>query len=96
MSKPASALNVEFDSRIVRVSIGPAGMIRPSLTTNGLEKVYCVHCGKPSGAVTADLPPAARHDPAPLVLCDDCQNTHGRIPGFLPSEAISFSHRERS
>ena len=88
-----ASLNTEFDSRIVRVSIGPAGMLRPKILTNGVEQVYCVHCHKPSGAITSDLPAVARNDPAPLVMCDECVRVNGHLPGFLPSEAISFSHR---
>jgi hypothetical protein len=93
LSRVRTRFNVEFDSRILRVSIGAAGVTRPRLLSNGLEKVYCAHCGKPSGAITADLPLAARHDPAPLIICDACHEANKGIPGFLPNEAIGFGHR---
>lgn len=85
----AQALNTEFDSRIVRVSIGAAGVTRPSLAPDGLERVYCLHCGTPGGYVTAELPPALWHDPGVIYVCPECDAKFGR----LPAHAISFEHR---
>ena len=68
-------------------------LTRPKLLDKGLEAVYCIHCHKSTGAMTSDMPLAARHDPAPFVLCDACHEANKAIPGFLPSEVIGFGHR---
>ena len=89
MSKPASALNTEYDSRIVRVSSGTAGITRPQFTQDGtLQKVYCLNCGKPGGAVTAEVPTFMRGDPGVIYVCDLCER-EGKVR--LPPDAISFS-----
>jgi len=93
MRRVRARFNTEFDSRILRVSIGAGGMTRPKLLDKGLEAVYCIHCHKSTGAMTSDMPLAARHDPAPFVLCDACHEANKAIPGFLPSEVIGFGHR---
>ena len=79
-------LNTEFDSRILRVSSGAAGITRPRIGRKGdLERVYCLHCGKDGGAVTV-IPPAFRGDPGVIYVCDDCDGKFGALPGH----AISF------
>lgn len=88
MSKPASLVNTEFDSRILRVSSGFGGMTRPSITPNGaLVKVSCLHCGKDAGAVSASIPPALRGDPGVIYICDECE---AKV-GSLPAHAIGFA-----
>ena len=47
----AGRFNVEFDSRVLLTSMGAGGMTRPQLTYGGLQKVNCLNCGKPGGAV---------------------------------------------
>ncbi len=79
-------LNVEFESRIVRVSSGAGGITRPQITSDGLTRISCLNCGAPGGAVTADLPPALRGDPGVIYICPACDGRLGR----LPAHAISF------
>lgn len=85
MARPMSAINTEFDSRILRVSMGAAGVTRPSVLTSSLEKVYCLHCGKPGGATTV-VPPALRGDPGMIYVCLECD---GKL-GAMPTSAYSF------
>lgn len=91
MSKPASAINTEFDSRVIRVSSSAAaGITRPSFTQDGaFQKVSCLNCGRPGGAVTADIPAFLKGDPGVIYVCDECD---GRL-GPLPLHAISFERR---
>ena len=85
--------NTEFDSRILRTSIGAGGATKPAISRNGqLTKVSCLNCGKPGGAFTADVPAALRNDPGFIYICLECTERVGRLP--LP--AISFSHRKES
>lgn len=93
MSKPLSSLNTEFDSRIVRVSSGPAGVTRPRilLDNRDLERVWCLHCGKPGGATTR-VPPAAKGDPGMIYICLDCD---GKL-GSLPTHATSLVRYKES
>lgn len=87
LSKPASILNTEFDSRVLRVSTGFGGVTRPHFTQNGaLAKVSCLHCGKDGGAVSASIPPMLRGDPGVIYVCDACDGTFGA----LPAHAIGF------
>ena len=87
MTRPASDLNAEFDSRVIRVSSGPAGITRPAITPNGrLQKVYCLNCGKPGGAVSAGIPAFLRGDPGVIYVCDACD---GKL-GSLPAQAVSL------
>lgn len=92
MGRPASRLNTEFDSRVLRVSAGYAGMTRPEFTQDGrLQKVYCIHCHKPGGAVTSEIPAFLRGDPGVIYVCPACD---GKL-GSLPLSAIHFeNHRE--
>lgn len=86
-----SRLNTEYDSRLVRTSVGAAGVVRPEVTPDGqLTKVYCLNCGKPGGAVSAELPPFLRNDPGVVYVCVECEASLGP----LPLQAISFSHRK--
>lgn len=85
MSK-GSAINTEFDSRILRVSSGAAGITRPSVLPQGNVRTYCLHCGKPAGMVT-DIPPSIKGDPGILIICDACESRIGRLPGH----AIHFT-----
>ena len=87
MTKPASALNTEFDSRVLRVSAGYGGMVRPAITSDGgLVKVSCLNCGKPGGAVSESIPAFMRGDPGVIWVCGAC---HDKL-GLLPAAAISF------
>ena len=104
-----SRFNTEFDSRITRVSSGPAGITRPSfvqaplndpgapstwgqhaLDMGWFERVYCLHCGRSGGAVSADIPTALRGDPGVIYICGECDGKFGR----LPAHAIGFERRE--
>lgn len=88
-----SRLNTEFDSRILRTSIGSGGATKPLITRNGqLERVSCLNCGKPGGAFTAGVPASLRNDPGFIYICDEC---HARV-GALPLPAISFANRRES
>lgn len=84
-------LNTEFDSRILRVSASMGGHVtRPKISRDAsLERMYCLHCGKPGGAVTADVPASLRNDPGLIYICDACAGTFGA----LPASAVSFAHR---
>lgn len=74
----------DIDSRVSGVSVGPAGVVRPLYTPDGLnERLYCLSCGAPCGYVTRDLPPGV------IYICDPC---HARS-GPLPLEAVSFKAR---
>lgn len=85
MGRPSSSLNTEFDSRIVRVSSGAAGITRPRITPDGaLERVFCLHCGAPGGAVSA-MPAALRGDPGVIYVCDDCDGKFGELPTHATS-----------
>lgn len=86
-----SGLNTEFDSRILRVSASMSGSVtRPQITSDAkLERMYCLHCGKPGGAVTAGVPAALRNDPGLIYICDACHDTFGG----LPAHAVSFENR---
>ena len=87
VTKPASALNVEFDSRIIRVSTGTAGITRPRFTLSGeLQQVYCLNCGRPGGAVTSEIPHYLRGDPGVIYVCGACSG----LELNLPPDAISF------
>lgn len=87
----ASSLNTEYDSRLVRVSVGAGGVTRPEFTPDGgLQKCYCLHCGKPGGYVSAELPPYLRGDPGVVYVCVECESRLGP----LPLQAISFDHRK--
>lgn len=89
VTKPASALNTEYDSRIVRVSSGAAGITRPQFTQDGtLQKVYCLNCGVAGGAVTSEVPAFLRGDPGVIYVCGDCEAA-GNVK--LPPDAISFA-----
>lgn len=82
-----SRLNTEFDSRIVRVSLGAGGITRPQISADGgLARIACLNCGAPGGAVSAELPPALRGDPGVIYICPACDGRLGR----LPAHAISF------
>jgi hypothetical protein len=85
-------LNTEFDSRILRVSTSMGGRTtRPAVSHDGrLEQVYCLHCGKPGGAVTAGVPAFLRHDPGLIYICNACDGTFGK----LPAQAVGFEHRK--
>lgn len=88
-----SRFNLEFDSRILRTSIGAAGATKPAISRDGrLEAVSCLNCGKPGGAFTAGVPASLRNDPGFIYICDEC---HARV-GSLPLPAISFAHRKES
>ena len=90
MTKPASSLNREFDSRIVTVSAGPGGITRPQFTPDGLfQKVYCLGCGKDGGGVTSEIPAFLRGEPGVIYICDACVS-EGRV-GSLPPDAISLA-----
>ena len=90
LSRPASSLNTEFDSRILRVSAGYAGMTRPAITPNGaLVKVSCLHCGKDGGAVSASIPAFMRGDPGVIYVCLECDGKLGTMPGH----AMHFERR---
>jgi hypothetical protein len=79
------ALNTEFDSRILRVSSGSAGITRPQIMQDGkLERVFCLHCGKDGGAVTV-IPPAIRGDPGVIYVCNECDGTFGELPTHATS-----------
>lgn len=93
MRRMATPLNREFDSRVLTVSIGPAGVTRPRIGRTGeLERVYCLHCGKPGGAVTAQIPAFLRGDPGVIYVCGECDAKFGK----LPAHAISFERRRES
>ena len=93
MTRSASDLNAEFDSRVLRVSSGSFGITRPGFTQDGrLQKVYCLHCGKPGGAVTAEIPAFLRGDPGVIYVCLECDGKFGT----LPAHAISFAGRRES
>lgn len=80
-----TTLNTEFDSRILRVSSGAAGITRPRIGRMGdLERVYCLHCGKDGGAVSV-IPPSIRGDPGVIYVCDDCDGTFGELPTHAKS-----------
>lgn len=82
--------NREFDSRLLRVTIGAAGVTRPQVTPNGqLAKVYCLNCGKPGGAVSGHIPPALRGDPGVIYICLECDAKMGG----LPAHAVGFERR---
>lgn len=56
------------------------GDSRPQRTTATIQspmgellRIYCLNCGKPGGAVTANVPYV-------LYLCDPCAATHGGLP----------------
>lgn len=84
--RPVSAINTEFDSRILRVSSGAAGITRPQIGRTGtLERVYCLHCGKDGGAVSAVIPAAIRGDPGVIYVCNDCDGTFGELPTHATS-----------
>ena len=55
-----------------------------------LERVSCVGCGKPAGAVSAGLPVAQSRDPGVLYLCTPCREKYGS----LPLHAISYENRK--
>lgn len=92
MMRRVGDLNREFDSRILTVSNGFGGITRPQLLPGGLEKVSCLHCGKPGGAVTAEIPAPLRGDPGVIYVCGECDATFGK----LPAHAISFERRRES
>lgn len=54
------------------------------------QRVYCVHCGKPGGAVSSDIPAVAKGMPGVLYVCPECD---GRL-GPLPVGAIGFVRRD--
>lgn len=88
-----SRFNIEFDSRILRTSIGAGGATKPAISRDGqFERISCLNCGKPGGAFTAGVPLSLRHDPGFIYICDEC---HARV-GSLPLPAISFAHRRTS
>lgn len=96
MTRPASALNTEFDSRILRVSVGGLAVTRPQFTSDGrLTKVYCLHCGKAGGAVTAEIPAFLRGDPGVIYVCLECTDALGAIPGAHPLPDYATSHVRR-
>ncbi len=75
----------DLDSRVLGVSVGAGGIVRPSFTPDGLnERIYCLSCGRPSGYVTRELPPGV------IYICDDCTAKAGP----LPLEVVSFKARE--
>lgn len=75
----------DLDSRIAGVSIGAAGVVRPTIVDAGglLEQIFCLSCGRPSGYVTLELPPGV------IYVCPDC---HDRA-GPLPLEALHVPDR---
>ena len=81
-----SAINTEFDSRILRVTSGPAGITRPRhVATTTMQYVFCLHCGK-SGGATDVVPAALKGDPGMIYVCMDCD---GKL-GPMPTHASSF------
>lgn len=86
MGRPASAINTEFDSRILRVSTGFGGVTRPRILSATLEQVFCLHCGKSGGGATANLPAALKGDPGLIYICGECEAKVGQ----LPTHATSF------
>jgi hypothetical protein len=86
MPKPGSTINSEYDSRVQRVSIGPAGMLRPRITDRGLEPTYCLHCHAPMGAVSSVIPTTLRGKPGVITICTKCEAAMGP----LPAHAIGF------
>lgn len=82
----SGAFNTEFDSRVIRVSSGAFGVVRPRFVgVTTLQKVYCLHCGKPGGA-TDVVPAALKGDPGMVFICDACD---GKL-GSMPTHASSF------
>lgn len=83
----AGRLNLEFDSRVLRTSMGAGGMTKPVVTPNGgLTKISCLNCGRPAGAVSSSIPPALRGHPGVIFVCEPCE---AKV-GSLPAQAISF------
>ena len=81
------SLNTEFDSRIIRVTAGVSGITRPKFDLSGqLQEVYCLNCGRPGGAVTAEIPHYLRGDPGVIYVCGPCSS----LNLDLPPDAISF------
>lgn len=92
MTKPASPFNTEFDSRILRVSVGAKAVTRPKFTQDGaLQKVYCLHCGKDGGAVTSSIPVFLKGDPGVIYICDECHEKLGKLPGAHPLPEVAHS-----
>jgi uncharacterized protein YlaI len=78
--------NTEFDSRILRVSMGALGMTRPRVVANGLERVYCLNCGTTMGAVSEVIPIQLRNVPGVITICGECEHK----VGTLPAQAIGY------
>ena len=64
------------DSRIRGVSIGAAGMIRPTYLAREelLERAYCLHCGRPGGWVSA------AEITSLIYVCSACDRVLGPAP----------------
>lgn len=88
-----SRFNIEYDSRVLRVSAGAAGVTRPKISQDGhRSRAYCLNCGAPGGAfeaIGADLPIALKGDPGFIYVCDACT---GKL-GTMPLHAVSFVNR---
>ena len=91
LGRVRTRFNTEFDSRILRVSVGAGGVVRPKISQNGaMVDLSCLHCGRSAGAVSASIPAPLQGDPGVIYVCLSCESRLGP----LPAHAISFERRQ--